>query len=77
MTGDSHLVSNASDEGLDVELCGAALLAGGIGTLEAAASLPQSPPLTQGGVLDVIKVVLQAFTHLCSGRGGVKGRLTD
>lgn len=62
--GGTCLVGDAGDEGLDVELCGAALLAGCIGTLEAASSLPQCSPLTQCGVLDVIKVVLQSFTCL-------------
>lgn len=72
---DTCLVSDAGDEGLDVELCGTALLAGCIGTLETAASLPQRSPLTQRGVLDIIKVVHQVLTRLCSGE--TQGRWVD
>ena len=68
------LVRNTGDEGLDIELCGTALLAGGVGTLEASCSFSQSCPLTQGRVLDVIKVMLLTCTSLvmvcvCGGGG--------
>ena len=60
------LVGNTGDEGLDIELCGTALLAGGVGTLEASCSFSQSCPLTQGRVLDVIKVMLLTCTSLAT-----------
>ena len=53
----THPVGNTCDEVLDVKLSGAALLAGGIRTLETPGSFTQCPTLTQGGVLNVIKVV--------------------
>ena len=59
-----HLVRNAGDEGLDIKLRGTTLLAGGISTLEASCSFSQSCPLTQGRVLDVIKVMLLTCTSL-------------
>ena len=62
--GDAYLVSNTGNEGLDVELCGAALLARSICTLEAASSLLQRSTLTQCGVLDIVKVTFQAFACL-------------
>ena len=58
-TRDPYLVSNAGDEGLDVQLGGAALLTGGVGTLQAAGCLLQGCPLAQSGVLDVLKVLLE------------------
>lgn len=51
------LVGDRSDERLDVQLRGAGLLAGCIGTLEATRCLPQSAALAQGGVLDVVEVL--------------------
>lgn len=58
-TRDPYLVSNAGDEGLDVQLGGAALLTGSVGTLQAAECLLQGCPLAQSGVLDVLKVLLE------------------
>lgn len=54
-----HLVSYAGDESLDVQLGGAALLAGGVGTLQATERLLQRCSLTQCGVFDVFKVLLK------------------
>ena len=59
-----HLVADAGDEGLDVQLCGARLLAGSVRTLEAATGLSERRPLTQGGVLDVVKVPVLTGTGL-------------
>lgn len=67
------LVGNGGDEGLDVKLCGAALLTGGVGTLETAAGFLQRSPLAQSGVLDVIKIVLLASTALQRKVGGAEG----
>ena len=53
----SDLGGDAADEALDVELRGAGLLAGRVGALEAAASLPQGGPLAQRRVLYVVKVL--------------------
>ena len=49
---------------LDIKLGGAALLTWGVGTLEATGSLTQGTTLTQGGVLDVLKVINLARTTL-------------
>ena len=54
-----HLVRDGGDEALDVQLGGAALLAGRVGTLEAPRRLPERRPLAQRRVLDVIKVPFQ------------------
>ena len=56
------LGSDAGDEGLDVDLGGTALLAGGVGALETPVGLTQGPALTQGGVFDVIEIVGQVLT---------------
>jgi hypothetical protein len=54
-----YLGGDGRDEGLDVELGRAALLAGRVGALEAPVGLPQGAALGQGGVLDVAKIFLQ------------------
>ena len=61
---ESYLVGDAGNECLDVKLGGATLLAGGVSTFEAPHGLPQGCPLTQSGVLDVIKVVFLTHTAL-------------
>ena len=66
-------VANAGDEGLDVQLRRARLLTRSICTLEAARGLPQSGPLTQSGVLDIIKVALFTGAGLRRGRGWGRG----
>ena len=62
----TNFVGNAGDKGLDVQLCGTALLTGSISTFETAGGLTQGCPLAQCGVLDVVKVSLLAGT--CLGR---------
>ena len=65
----THLVRDAGDEVLDVELSGTALLTGGVGTLETSGGLFEGSSLTQGGVLDVLKVMLLWSTRLWRGGG--------
>lgn len=62
------LGGDAADEGLDVELGGAGLLARGIGALQAAVGLPQSGPLAQGRVLDVLKVLVEVRARTARNR---------
>ena len=63
-TADRHLVANAGYEGLDVQLCWTALLAGSVSTLQTPGRLPESGSLTQCRVLDVIKILLLAWAGL-------------
>lgn len=58
------LVGNTGNELLDVQLGRTGLLAGRVGTLEAAGGLLQGTALAQGRVLDVIEVVLQRAVSL-------------
>ena len=53
------LGGDAPDEALDVQLCGAGLLARGVRTLQATVGLPESGSLAQRRVLDVLKVLVQ------------------
>ena len=69
MLDHTYLVRDAGDEVLDVELCGTALLTGGVGTLETPGSLLEGSSLTQGGVLDVLKVMLLRGTRLWRQKG--------
>ena len=61
---DRHLVADAGYEGLDVQLCWTALLAGSVSTLQTPGRLPESSSLTQRRVLDVIKILLLACAGL-------------
>ena len=53
------LGGDGTDEGLDVELRGAGLLAGRVGALQAPVGLPQRGALAQRSVLDVVKVLVE------------------
>ena len=53
------LGGDGADEGLDVELRGAGLLAGRVRALQAPVGLPQRGALAQRRVLDVVKVLVE------------------
>lgn len=58
----THLCRNVPNEGLYVQLGWTGLLARSIRTFQTPIGLPQGPPFAQGGVLDVVKVVVEWWT---------------
>ena len=63
----AYFVCNAGDEGLDIQLCGTALLTGSVGTLQAPGGLAKCCPFTESCMFNVIKVLLFSGAILLKG----------